>query len=88
MYQEWIHAEKRRYYRAFTETDLLGNMVVVQDYGSMDTARGGRLTRIAKDSEDADKVLRSIGKIRLRHGYTPRFNDQQQDQILPCRYTA
>lgn len=69
MQMEWVHTEKRRYYRASAEIDLLGDMVVVQDYGSLDTARGGRLIRIVRDLEEARRVLISIGSVRARHGY-------------------
>lgn len=68
MYQEWIHPEKRRYYRVSTCIDLLGDRVMVQDFGSLDTHRGRRITRPIPGG-DTDKAIRAIGKIRIAHGY-------------------
>ncbi len=66
---EWINPEKRRYYRATVKHDLLGFTVVVRDYGSLDTARGGRQVDIADSTQDADRLMVQIGKVRLRRGY-------------------
>ena len=76
---EWINPEKRRYYRATLQHDLLGFTVVVRDYGSLDTARGGRQVDIADSAQDADRLMQRIGRVRLRRGYIPRFSD------LPAR---
>ena len=53
--------------------DLLGCTVVVRDYGSLDTARGGRKVDIADNAQDADRLMQRIGKVRLRRGYIPRY---------------
>ena len=66
---EWINPEKRRYYRATVQHDLLGFTVVVRDYGSLDTARGGRQVDIADSAQDADRLMQQIAKVRRRHGY-------------------
>ena len=66
---EWTNPEKRRYYRATVQHDLLGFTVVVRDYGSLDTARGGRQVDIADNAQDADRLMVQIGKVRLRRGY-------------------
>ena len=57
---EWINPEKRRYYRATVQHDLLGFTVVVRDYGSLDTARGGRQVDIAVNELEAEKIVRRI----------------------------
>lgn len=68
---EWINPNKRRYYRATVQHDLLGFVVVVRDYGSLDTARGGRKVDIAASQQDADRLLNVISKARIRRGYLP-----------------
>lgn len=70
---EWINIEKRRYYRTTVKHDLLGFTVVVRDYGSLDTARGGRKVDIVDSMQEADRLVQRIDKIRLRRGYIPRF---------------
>ena len=66
---EWLNESKRRYYRATVERDLIGDLVVVQEYGSLDSARGNRIRRPVTDYQEADKVLWGIGQKRASHGY-------------------
>ena len=66
---EWLNESKRRYYRATVERDLIGDLVVVQEYGSLDSARGNRIRRPVTDYREADKVLWGIGQKRASHGY-------------------
>lgn len=65
----WVNDEERRYYQAYITTDLLGDLVVVRNYGSLDTARGAIKTSAVNNQEEAKELLGEIAKTRKRHGY-------------------
>ena len=66
---EWINLKSRRFYRVSVYRDLLGDLVIVKDSGSLDTARGRRMIEVAESRDQANCIVEKIDKTRLSHGY-------------------
>lgn len=64
----WINKEKRRYYKVMVYRDLLDDLVVLRNWGSLDTARGGTKIEIV-DHQQAMELLVKIGKQRVKRNY-------------------
>ena len=64
----WINKESRRYYKVLVYKDLLGDLVLMRNWGSLDTARGGIKTELV-DQQQAMDLLAKIGKQRIKHNY-------------------
>jgi len=58
-----------KYYDISVSYDLLGDLVVVSDYGSRISNHHHRLTKKVDSMEEATKEVKRIVKVRLRHGY-------------------
>ena len=67
--QLWIHLEKRRYYRAAIYQDLLGDWVLMCDWGALDSKLGGIKTELLTGLEDGKEKLALIAKRRKQHHY-------------------
>lgn len=67
----WINHEQRRYYRVHLLTDLLGDLVVVRDFGSLDSQRGRVVTTVVSDHAAAIHFIDELNTLRRRHGYHP-----------------
>lgn len=65
----WVHSEKRRYYRASIYKDLLGQWVLVRDWGSLDSRLGGTKTELLEGMQEGHEKLVMIGKRRTTHRY-------------------
>jgi hypothetical protein len=65
----WVHPEKRRYYRASVYQDLLGEWVMVRDWGSLDTKMGGTKVELLEGLRQGERQLEAIGKRRANHRY-------------------
>lgn len=61
----WLNEEKRRYYKVFVYKDLLGDLVLLRNWGSLDNAKGGIKTEIV-DSKNIEDLLTNIEKKRLK----------------------
>jgi hypothetical protein len=65
----WINREKRRYYRAIFQRDLLGDLILVRSWGSLDSNHG-RVQHEIVDSQDTGALkLAEIDKVRVHRGY-------------------
>lgn len=65
----WEHPEKKRYYVARLQKDLLGDWVVTKIWGGLGSA-GGRVVHILCESEkDGVFLIEKISKVRSRRGY-------------------
>lgn len=64
----WINQEKRRFYRVVVQKDLLGDLVLIRYWGSLDSSLGGTKTELVK-GDDIDGLLLEIDKLRTRKGY-------------------
>jgi len=64
----WINKEKRRYYKVMVYRDLLDDLVLMRNWGSLDTARGGIKTEIV-DHQQAMDLLVEIGRQRVKRNY-------------------
>lgn len=64
----WINKEKRRYYKVMVYRDLLDDLVMMRNWGSLDTARGGTKIEIV-DHQQAMSLLAKIGKQRIKRNY-------------------
>ena len=67
---EWIHEEKRRYYRAWVQQDLFGDWVLCCRWGSLDSARGGHKTFLCSTQEEGAAHLQKFSKRRISRGYS------------------
>ena len=65
----WINNEKRRYYRVLVYKDLLGDLILMRQWGSLDTARGGSKVELVDGAEAVARLLGGISKQRLKRGY-------------------
>lgn len=76
----WIHHDRRRYYRIYVFRDLLGDLVVVRSFGSLDTQRGRVVNTVVPDHFEASShVIRRLDLLRSKHGY------EQYETNGPCR---
>lgn len=67
--QLWIHPQKRRYYRASVYQDLLGDWVLLRDWGALDSKLGGMKTELLSGLKDGEEKLAMIAKRRKQHRY-------------------
>lgn len=67
--QLWIHPQKRRYYRASLYQDLLGDWILLRDWGALDSKLGGMKTELLSGLKDGEEKLRLIAKRRKQHHY-------------------
>ncbi|MGB0848627.1 MAG: hypothetical protein ACPGSM_17985 [Thiolinea sp.] len=67
--QLWIHSEKRRYYRASLYQDLLGDWVLLRDWGALDSRLGGIKTELLTGLKEGEEKLLKIAKRRKQHHY-------------------
>ena len=58
-----------KYYNISVSYDLLGDLVVVSDYGSRISNHHHRLIKRVESKDEAIKVVKRIVNLRLRHGY-------------------
>ncbi len=65
----WVNQKKRRYYRVRIYLDLLNDIVIAREWGSLDSNRGGSLNSILSDKNKCEEVLESISKKRKSRNY-------------------
>lgn len=65
----FINEAQRKYYKTSISHDLFGQMVVIRDYGSLDSKRHSRKTSPVSGERDATALLDKIRKVRERRGY-------------------
>ena len=58
-----------KYYFVELTIDLLGDLVVVCHYGSLNTKHGHTKTYYVEDHNKAQKLIDQITRTRFRHGY-------------------
>ncbi len=68
----WVNPVKRRYYRAFLCTDLLGDVLLHRSWGSLTSSRGASQCELVISWQDGLARLDSIAKTRRQHGYEPQ----------------
>jgi hypothetical protein len=64
----YIHQKKRRFYRVVAGCDLLGDFILYQSWGSLDSKLGNFKQQII-EQENLPKLLTQIHKLRLKHEY-------------------
>ena len=65
----WVNEIERKYYRATVARDLIGQLGVLKEYGSLESARGRRLFTPVKTEFDGQEEISKVDKMRLKHGY-------------------
>jgi len=65
----WINKEKRRYYKYIVYSDLLGDRILLRNWGSLDSKIGGTMSQVMVDSAQEQALICSIRKKRLQHNY-------------------
>jgi predicted DNA-binding WGR domain protein len=80
MNQVWINDSMRRYYRVVFQTDLLGHLVMVRSWGSLDSNRGQIRSDLISSKQQGIDALNRIGKARIYRGY--RLVSQDKDAGL------
>lgn len=68
-HQLWIHQQKRRYYRASVYQDLLGDWVLMRDWGALDSKLGGMKTELLAGEAEGVEKMAAIAKRRKQHHY-------------------
>ncbi|HQT05097.1 MAG TPA: hypothetical protein PLU46_08940 [Thiotrichales bacterium] len=64
----YIHQKKRRFYRVVAGCDLLGDFILYQSWGSLDSKLGNFKQQIVEQA-NLPKLLNQIHKLRLKHEY-------------------
>lgn len=64
----YIHEKKRRFYRVVAGCDLLGDFILYQSWGSLDSKLGNFKHQIIEQAQ-LPKLLAQIHKLRLKHEY-------------------
>jgi hypothetical protein len=64
----YIHEKKRRFYRVVAGCDLLGDFILYQSWGSLDSKLGNFKQQIIEQAQ-LPKLLAQINKLRLKHEY-------------------
>ena len=64
----YIHEKKRRFYRVVAGCDLLGDFILYQSWGSLDSKLGNLKQQIIEQAQ-LPKLLAQINKLRLKHEY-------------------
>lgn len=67
--RRWECQSLRRYYVAWLERDLFGDLVIRRVWGGIGSRRGGKLDGLVTDELSAARKMRSIERLRERHGY-------------------
>lgn len=67
--QRWVHPEKRRYYLAELDRDLLGDWVLVRAWGALGSRLGQVRQTIVQSEEEGQRLLRAIERRRHQRGY-------------------
>lgn len=67
--QRWVHPEKRRYYLAELDRDLLGDLVLVRAWGALGSKLGQVRQTVVESEAEGDKMLRAIERRRRKRGY-------------------
>jgi hypothetical protein len=67
----WHNDSNRRYYRLSLGKDLLGDMVVEREWGSLDTNQHNskRATFLASEPSNVLTLIRNVFRAREQHGY-------------------
>jgi hypothetical protein len=65
----WINEEKRRYYQAHLVRDLLGDLLLVAAWGSLDSKRGNMRSTLVESHADGLVKLQALDKRRRQRGY-------------------
>jgi len=64
----WVNKGKRRYYKVMVYRDLLGDLILLRNWGSLDNERGGMKKEVVSHQE-AEAMLVAIEKKRISHRY-------------------
>jgi hypothetical protein len=64
----YIHQKRRRFYRVVAGCDLLGDFILYQSWGSLDSKLGNFKQQIIEQA-NLPKLLAQIHKLRLKHEY-------------------
>lgn len=73
----YLHQKKRRFYRVVAGCDLLGDFILYQSWGSLDSKLGNFKQQII-DQTQLPRLLAQIHKLRLKHEYVSVEADQGQ----------
>lgn len=65
----WTHQKERRWYAVDMTADIFGQLVVIKEWGSLDTDRGGRMVIPCDSVESAEKLMDAIAARRMARGY-------------------
>jgi hypothetical protein len=74
MNRVWINLEKRRYYRAVVQRDLLGDWIFVRIWGSLDSNLGQVRIEVVESEEVGYRMITTTHKRRLERGYQSTHN--------------
>jgi len=66
----WINTKTRRHYTAHFQEDLLGDLILVQSWGSLDSGAGRIQKRLMQNKREGFLAVEEISRTRKRHKYT------------------
>lgn len=69
IHYRWINAEKRRYYKLYVNYDLLGDLILLTTWGSLDTHQGGKKSILISDFASLPNLLKTIFNRRAHNAY-------------------
>ncbi|HID99445.1 MAG TPA: hypothetical protein EYP59_04055 [Thiotrichaceae bacterium] len=70
MIKIWINKKTRRHYTAHFQEDLLGDLILVQSWGSLDSGVGRIQKRLMQNKREGFLAVEAISRTRKKHKYT------------------
>lgn len=66
---KWLRPVNKRYYYAYLEQDLLGDLIVTQKWGGIGSRKGGHKLYYCATKEQAQQYIKKLAKRRKQRGY-------------------
>jgi hypothetical protein len=65
----WINKKTRRHYTAHFQEDLLGDLILVQSWGSLDSGAGRIQKSLVTNEHEGILAIEAISRTRKKHKY-------------------
>ncbi len=69
MHYRWVNTQKRRYYNLYVDYDLLGDLILLTTWGSLDTHQGGKKSVLVTDLASLPNLIKIIFNRRAHNAY-------------------
>ncbi len=65
----WLNKTNGRYYKVFTQTDMLNDLILTCVWGSIKSNLGNYSHTVLKNPDEANEIIKDINTRRLKRGY-------------------